>query len=250
MEERTKNKNKKRKYNWLLNTFIVLLFIVGLVLIFNKPIRNMMIATKSNHYQLQNVSKEKIEKNKKSDVSFDFAAVKSVDFQSVLSNQFDSQPLPVIGGIAIPELNINLPIFKGVGNTSLLYGAGTMKADQVMGEGNYTLAGHNMTGFTSDLSILFTPLEKAKAGMSIYVTDKNNVYQYKIDKIDVVTPEHVEVLNDTPGKKEITLVTCADAEATHRIIVHGTFVDEKSFDKVTDSVKNAFEKKYNQINNF
>ena len=151
MEERTKNKNKKRKYNWLLNTFIVLLFIVGLVLIFNKPIRNMMIATKSNHYQLQNVSKEKIEKNKKADVSFDFAAVKSVDFQSVLSNQFDSQPLPVIGGIAIPELNINLPIFKGVGNTSLLYGAGTMKGDQVMGEGNYTLAGHNMTGFTSDL---------------------------------------------------------------------------------------------------
>lgn len=250
MEERTKNKNKKRKYNWLLNTFIVLLFIVGLVLIFNKPIRNMMIATKSNHYQLQNVSKEKIEKNKKADVSFDFAAVKSVGFQSVLSNQFDSQPLPVIGGIAIPELNINLPIFKGVGNTSLLYGAGTMKADQVMGEGNYTLAGHNMTGFTSDLSILFTPLEKAKAGMSIYVTDKNNVYQYKIDKIDVVTPEHVEVLNDTPGKKEITLVTCADAEATHRIIVHGTFVDEKAYDKVTDSVKNAFEKKYNQINNF
>lgn len=250
MEECTKNKNKKRKYNWLLNTFIVLLFIVGLVLIFNKPIRNMMIATKSNHYQLQNVSKEKIEKNKKADVSFDFAAVKSVDFQSVLSNQFDSQPLPVIGGIAIPELNINLPIFKGVGNTSLLYGAGTMKGDQVMGEGNYTLAGHNMTGFTSDLSILFTPLEKAKAGMSIYVTDKNNVYQYKIDKIDVVTPEHVEVLNDTPGKKEITLVTCADAEATHRIIVHGTFVDEKAYDKVTDSVKNAFEKKYNQINNF
>ncbi|AFW91663.1 sortase SrtA [Lactococcus cremoris subsp. cremoris UC509.9] len=250
MEERTKNKNKKRKYNWLLNTFIVLLFIVGLVLIFNKPIRNMMIATKSNHYQLQNVSKEKIGKNKKADVSFDFAAVKSVDFQSVLSNQFDSQPLPVIGGIAIPELNINLPIFKGVGNTSLLYGAGTMKGDQVMGEGNYTLAGHNMTGFTSDLSILFTPLEKAKAGMSIYVTDKNNVYQYKIDKIDVVTPEHVEVLNDTPGKKEITLVTCADAESTHRIIVHGTFVDEKAYDKVTDSVKNAFEKKYNQINNF
>ncbi len=38
-----------------------------------------------------------------------------------------------------------------------------MKADEVMGEGNYSLAGHNMTGFTSDLSILFTPLEKAKS---------------------------------------------------------------------------------------
>ncbi|EQC57392.1 hypothetical protein LLT6_09965 [Lactococcus cremoris subsp. cremoris TIFN6] len=61
----TKNKNKKESTTGLLNTFIVLLFIVGLVLIFNKPIRNMMIATKSNHYQLQNVSKEKIEKIKR-----------------------------------------------------------------------------------------------------------------------------------------------------------------------------------------
>ena len=107
-----------------------------------------------------------------------------------------------------------------------------------------------MTGFTSDLSILFTPLEKAKAGMTIYVTDKDNIYQYKIDKIDVVTPEHVEVINDSPGKKEITLVTCADAEATHRIIVHGTFVDKTSYDKATDTMKNAFETKYNQIKNF
>ena len=243
-------KGKRRKYNWLLNTVIALLFIVGLILIFNKPIRNVLIATNSNRYQLHNVSKEKIEKNKKADVSFDFSAVKSVDFQSVISNEFNSQPLPVIGGIAIPDLNINLPIFRGVGNTSLLYGAGTMKANQVMGKGNYTLAGHNMTGFTSDLSILFTPLEKAKAGMSIYITDKDKIYQYKIDKTEVVTPDHIEVLNDTPGKTEISLVTCADAEATHRIIVHGTFVDETAFDKASDSVKNDFTKKYNQIKNF
>ncbi len=51
-------------------------------------------------------------------------------------------------------------------------------------------------------------------------------------------------------KKEITLVTCADAEATHRIIVHGTFVDKTSYDKATDTMKNAFETKYNQIKNF
>lgn len=173
-----KRKNKKKKLNLLINTLIAIVFIIGLVLIFNKPIRNMFIATKSNHYQLENVSKKKIEQNKKEKSSFDFSAVKSVDFQSVLSSQFNSQDLPVIGGIAIPDLKINLPIFKGVGNTSLLYGAGTMKEEEVMGQGNYSLAGHNMTGFTSDLSILFTPLEQAKSGLVIYVTDKENIYQY------------------------------------------------------------------------
>lgn len=244
-----KRKNKKKKRNWLINTSIALIFIIGLVLIFNKPIRNMLIATKSNHYQLENVSKNKIEQNKNKKPSFDFSAVKPVDLQSVLFSQFNSQDLPVIGGIAIPDLKINLPIFKGVENTSLLYGAGTMKEEEVMGQGNYSLAGHNMTGFTSDLSILFTPLEKAKVGMIIYVTDKESIYQYKIDKINTVTPDHVEVINDIPGKTEITLVTCADAKATHRTIINGIYVDKTPFNKSTSEMKSAFEKKYNQINN-
>ena len=38
-------------------------------------------------------------------------------------------------GIAIPELKMNLPIFKGLDNVGLYYGAGTMKEDQVMGKG-------------------------------------------------------------------------------------------------------------------
>lgn len=79
-----------------------------------------------------------------------------------------------------------------------------------------------MTGFTSDLSILFIPVEHSKAGTIIYVTDKENIYQYRIDNNTTVTPDHVEVINDTPGKTEITLATCVDVEATHRIIFHGT----------------------------
>ena len=42
-----------------------------------------------------------------------------------------SQKLPVVGGIAIPEVGINLPIFKGLGNTELTYGAGTMKEKEI-----------------------------------------------------------------------------------------------------------------------
>lgn len=85
--------------------------------------------------------------------------------------------------------------------------------------------------------------------MTVYVTYKENIYQYKIDKVSTVTPDHVEVINDTPGKTEITLVTCADAEATHRTIVHATYVDKIPFNKATSEVKSTFGKKYNQMNN-
>lgn len=53
-----KRRNKKRTSNWLLDALIALTFIIGLVLSFNKPIQNMLLATKSNHYQLENVSKK------------------------------------------------------------------------------------------------------------------------------------------------------------------------------------------------
>lgn len=72
-----------------------------------------------------------------------------------------------------------------------------------------------------------------------------NIYQYKINNVSNVTPEHVKIINDTPGKTEITLVTCTDADATHhRTIVHGTYVDKALFNKVTSEMKNAFERKY------
>ncbi len=76
-----------------------------------------------------------------------------------------AQQLPVIGGIAIPELGINLPIFKGLGNTELIYGAGTMKEEQVMGgENNYSLASHHILELQVHLKCSFRRLKEHKMG--------------------------------------------------------------------------------------
>ena len=158
-----------------------------------------------------------------------------------------AQKLPVIGGIAIPDLKVNLPIFKGLDNAGLYYGAGTMKENQVMGENNYALASHHVFGMTGSSQMLFSPLERAKAGMKIYLTDKNKIYTYVITQVQTVEPEHVEVIDDEPGKTEITLVTCTDAEATARTIVHGTYEGEVSFSKASKTVKKAFRQTYNQM---
>lgn len=242
----TATKAKKKSY-WLSNILLTLLVIVGLLLVFNRSIRNSLIAQNTNKYQVSKVEKEKIEENKQVETTFDFSQVESISTESILAAQMNAQDLPVIGGIAIPDLSINLPIFKGLGNTELSYGAGTMKADQVMGERNYTLASHHVFGMTGSSQMLFSPLEHAQNGMKIYLTDKDKVYTYTITSVEVVTPDAVYVVDDQPGKTEITLVTCTDAEATMRTIVKGEFVEATDFDQTPREVLQAFEANYNQM---
>lgn len=245
-ETTTKRKKKNRLAGWLYNALMVVLVVAGLLLIFNKQIRNYIIGQNSNKYQVTQVTKEEIETNKEAEASFDFAAVQSLSTESILAAQMDAQALPVIGGIAIPELEMNLPIFKGVGNTEIAYGAGTMKEDQVMGERNYALASHHIFGIEGASKMLFSPLDNAQNGMKIYLTDKEMIYTYVISEVKIVSPEHVEVIDDRPGKTEVTLVTCTDFDATNRIIVHGTFVKAVEFDKAPAEVLKAFEMTYNQ----
>ena len=250
MSKDKKNKATKKRRKWLdilRWVLIVVLLVVGLGLIFNKSIRNTVIAWNTNKYQVSKVSKKTIEKNKEAKTSFDFDTVKSISTESVLQAQMDAQELPVVGGIAIPEVGINLPIFKGLGNTELTYGAGTMKEDQVMGENNYSLASHHVFGIAGASDMLFSPLDKAKEGMKIYLTDKNKVYTYVISEVKVVQPTEVAVVDDTPGKSEVTLVTCTDAEATQRTIVKGELKSQVDFDKASSDIIEAFNKSYNQF---
>ena len=241
----------KKLRRWLVNIFLILLLLLGLLLIFNKGFRNMIMAWNANKYQVTKIDKKTLKDNDKDGVGdFDFSKVNPISFEDVMKNQLNAQKLPVIGGIAIPDLGINLPIFRGIGNVELTYGAGTMKPDAVMGQGNYALASHHVSGVTGAPQLLFTPLERAKKDMVIYITDKEKIYQYKIRDVQVMTPEHVEVIDDHLGKKELTLVTCDDIEAVNRIIVFADYVNEFPFDTAKKDVKQAFEVSYNQFTNF
>ncbi|HFI0187995.1 TPA: class A sortase [Streptococcus suis] len=244
----TKDKKRKaRRGSWLRNLAVGLLMLISLALIFNTSIRNMMIAWNSNKYQVTKVSKEEIASNKEVDTTFDFAQVESISTEAVMKAQWEAQQLPVIGGIAIPDLKINLPIFKGLSNVALMYGAGTMKETQVMGQGNYSLASHRVFGMAGASETLFSPLENAKEGMKIYVTDKENIYIYNVRSVQSVTPESVYVIEDTEGKNEITLVTCEDAAATMRTIVQGDLESVIAYDDAPSETLKYFEQTYNQV---
>lgn len=107
-------KKKGKNRTWM-NLLALILFLISLSLIFNTSIRNFIIGWNTNKYQITNISSEDIEKNKQADSTFDFDQVEAVSTEAILKAQWEAQRLPVIGGIAVPELGINLPIFKGVG---------------------------------------------------------------------------------------------------------------------------------------
>ncbi|HEM5133530.1 TPA: class A sortase [Streptococcus suis] len=237
---------KKRKGSFWRNLLTVVLILISLALIFNTSIRNFIIGWNTNKYQISNVTTEDIEKNKQAETTFDFDQVQSISTESILAAQWDAQRLPVIGGIAVPELGINLPIFKGVFNTSLMYGAGTMKENQEMGKGNYALASHHIFGVTGAADVLFSPLDRAKNGMKIYITDKTNVYTYVIDSVEIVSPESVYVIDDVEGRTEVTLVTCTDYNATQRIIVKGVLESTTPYNETAKDILDSFNKSYNQ----
>ena len=241
-----KNNKKTNRKNLLINVLAGFLILLSLALIFNSKIRDIFMVWNTNKYQVSQVSKEKLEENQDTEGNFDFDSVKAISSEAVLSSQWNSQKLPVIGGIAIPEVEINLPIFKGLDNVNLFYGAGTMKRDQVMGKGNYSLASHHIFTAENASQMLFSPLSHAKNGMKIYLTDKDKVYTYEITEVKHVTPDRVDEIEDRDGIKEITLVTCVDYDATERIIVKGDFKEVKAYSETSDDILSAFNKPYKQ----
>ena len=247
MSRKRIKRNKKNRKNLFINILASFLILISLALIFNSQIRNIFMIWNTNKYQVRQVSKEKLEENERADGNFDFNSVKAISSEAVLAAQWDAQKLPVIGGIAIPELELNLPIFKGLNNINLYYGAGTMKPDQVMGQGNYSLASHHVFSAKNAENMLFSPLDRAEKGMKIYLTDKDKVYSYEITEVKRVTPDRVDEIQDREGIDEITLVTCVDYDAAERIIVKGILSETKSYAETSSDVLDAFNKPYKQF---
>ena len=198
--------NKKqppRKHRWLWRTIFTLGILLGLALIFNEPIKLFVV----DHLSQWTMA---------------------LDINTV-GNAALNRDLHPIGKVAIRSVGLKLPIFKGLSNENLSAGAGTMKADQKMGEGNYALAGHYMT----NQGILFSPLKNVKQDDIIYITDMKKVYSYKVTSKQVVNETQVQWIDDVAGKKLITMVTCASPTEgeVDRIIIQGQLQSVKKATK-------------------
>lgn len=229
------------------NLITIIAVIVGVVLIASPIAKNYFIADRMNLYQIKKVSKKDIAKNKKKKVSYDWDKVKSLDTSSVIKLKDSPKGLPVIGAITVPELKMNLPIYKGVSDENMSYGASTMSNEQEMGQGNYSLISHHVFGLANANKLLFSPLDNAKVGQKIYITDKTNVYQYNINEIFTVSPSQTDVVNTIEGRKVITLITCTDISGSGRLIVRGDLVASYDFKTMPEDARNGFNLEYQTL---
>lgn len=260
-----------RSYHKILKVFLyifAILIIIGLI--YNGQIKDYCIKYQSSKYSMNSINKKVLKMNQDEQkklgskdtnvsndnnkdvnhnnnlITFDFDDVKPISLKKVLVNQIDQSKkdnLPVVASIAVPSVKLNLPIFLGVSDENLNAGAGTMRADQVLGVGNYPLAGH----YSYDADILFAPIKKISLGDDIYVTDMKDVYTYKAYEHGVISPKDSDIINDDQGNKIITLITCNDFQAKNRFYVQGMLVNVNKIEDSNKKVLLAFNLKFNDL---
>lgn len=224
-----------KRREWLRWVTVVILLLISLVLIFNQQIKYALV---DNYHPT--ITKQVVKKNNQKKANYNFSNVQDLNLQSVARARAKRQSINIVGVIAIPSIKMSVPIAKGVDNNTLALAAGTMRADQKMGEGNYALAGHNMAHGSR---ILFSPLYyDSKVGQTIYLTDMSRVYQYKIYQREYIDASRVDVVNNTP-QKIVTLITC-NKTGSRRLLVRGKFIKSEKFKQAPRSVQKALSSKY------
>ncbi|MFE5473809.1 class A sortase [Bacillus safensis] len=192
-----------KKCFWV--TTIALLIIVGLILIYKTN-----ISIFGSYSDLRAKSNESLTVAKMDEVKKD------------INKQLESKTGDVLGMVAIPSVGIDLAILKGSTKDNLYKGATTLKDNQLMGKGNYTLAGHHM----KDETLFFGKLHEMKVSDKILLTDKKNIYVYVMTKRKNIHETEVDILNDGKGS-EVTLITCDKPTSTeYRTVVIGELESE------------------------
>lgn len=142
-------------------------------------------------------------------------------YQEYLS-QLDGAP--AMSQLAIPGINVNLPVFHGSDMKTLDKGIGHLygSALPVGGEGTHAvLTGH--TGLTN--ATLFDNLIDVKEGEAIFLNTFGKRMKYEIDQIKIVLPHETGDLARDPNRDLVTLITCTPyGSNTHRLLVRAVRV--------------------------
>lgn len=129
-----------------------------------------------------------------------------------------------VGVLAIPKLDLRVPVFDGTDDVTLNRGVGRIEGTAAMGaSGNLGIAGHR-DGF-------FRGLKDIVVGDAIDVRSRNGSVRYRVSEILIVEPTDVHVLDPT-DRATLTLVTCYPfyfvGSAPQRYIVKAAAQDSSS----------------------
>jgi len=132
----------------------------------------------------------------------------------------------------IPKIDLTVPIVDGISDENLHIAPARFETSKRPGEmGNFAVAGHRYYTYGRD----FNRLDEVAVGDKIETIVGKNSYTYTVTEVFVVEPEEIWVLDDVPGMRTITLVTCTPIRvASHRLIVRGELTDYKKTENRTE----------------
>ncbi len=130
----------------------------------------------------------------------------------------------MMGILEIPCIDVELPIYHGVGEEVLQKGVGhiSQTAFPVGGAGNHTVLSTHR-GLPD--AKLFSDLDEVEPGDTFYIRILGDNLAYEVDQVEVVDPGDVSLLTPEEGEDYVTLLTCTPYGInSHRLLVRGSRV--------------------------
>lgn len=131
----------------------------------------------------------------------------------------------MFGYVEIQKINCRLPMYHGTSESVLQTGVGHIEGSSLPVGGESThclLSGH--TGLPS--ARLFTDLNELTEGDRFILYTLDKVMTYEVDRINIVLPYELDLLQIEPGEDFCTLITCTPYGInSHRLLVRGHRVE-------------------------
>lgn len=219
-----KKENKKPKQNLIFKIIMILGVGISLFLLL-KPIYEARVVERKDLEDKIAQFEESINYDNEKDV---VKTLSKIDLSLAQSE--------MIGVIYIPKIDLSLPIYYGIDESSISEGAGTM-TEYGLPYGEVGI--HSVVTSHSGLSSsgLFTSINKLEKSDVFYIKNINGTIQ-KYFVFDVVTilPTDFSKFDTIEDKSVVTLLTCTPIGInTHRLLVQGFKV--KDFESMDEAKK-------------
>ncbi|MBL3681133.1 class C sortase [Leucobacter aridicollis] len=123
--------------------------------------------------------------------------------------------------IRIPAIDVDLPVYHGTSDETLLRGAGHLEGSHLPVGGPSTrsvITAHR--GLAN--STMFTNLNEVRKGDTFSVEVMGEVLTYQVFEVEVIEPTETSSLRAREGEDLVTLITCTPLGVnSHRIVVTG-----------------------------
>ena len=210
----------------LLTAGIVLLLDIGLTLLWQEPLSTVVGSIKQGQARgkldsLDARVKERIDRSPElaPDPQKDLSEAEVREIVRRRADTFESEYLVAggaIGQLAIPLIDEETVMIEGTDSASLITGPGHYPDTSLPGQGKtIALAGHRTTYLAP-----FRSIDQLTASDRIVLEMPYGTLTYRVEKAEIVTPDHYEVVDDV-GYERLVLTTCHPLySAAERYVVY------------------------------